>query len=109
MDLQHQCVKLELQCPGHFAMAPSVKCYGKIKLIFLCIQSVVQYIISISVLIKNMDSQKTIRKNYHDFYYCVAYADCFSNKPETRFSEILDLMNKLQLPFSYFTLYPASI
>ena len=23
---------------------------------------------------------------------------------ETRFSEILDLMNKLQLPFSYFTL-----
>ena len=105
MDLQHQCVKLELQCPGHFAMAPSaVKCSGKIKLIFLCIQSVVQYIISISVLIKNMDSHKTIRKNYHDFYYCVAYAD-FSNKPETRFSEILDLMNKLQLPFSYCTLY----
>ena len=63
MDLQHQCVKLELQCPGHFAMAPSaVKCSGKItKLIFLCIQSVVQYIISISVLIKNMDSHKTIR------------------------------------------------
>ena len=55
MDLQHQCVKLELQCPGHFAMAPSVKCSGKIKLIFLCIQSVVQYIISISVLIKNME------------------------------------------------------
>ena len=24
---------------------------------------------------------------------------------ETRFSEILNLMNKLQLPFSYFTLY----
>ena len=108
MDLQHQCVKLELQCPGHFAMAPSVKCSGKIKLIFLCIQSVVKYIISISVPIKNMDSQKTIRKNYHDFYYCVAYAD-FSNKPETRFSEILDLMNKLQLPFSYFTLYPDLI
>ena len=55
MDLQHQCVKLELQCPGHFAMAPSVKCSGKIKLIFLCIQSVGQYIISISVLIKNME------------------------------------------------------
>ena len=55
MDLQHQCVKLELQCPGHFAMAPSVKCSGKIKLIFLCIQSVVKYIISISVLIKNME------------------------------------------------------
>ena len=54
MDLQHQCVKLELQCPGHFAMAPSVKCSGKIKLIFLCIQSVVKYIISISVPIKNM-------------------------------------------------------
>ena len=53
MDLQHQCVKLEPQCPGHFAMAPSS---GKItKLIFLCIQSVVQYIISISVLIKNME------------------------------------------------------
>ena len=81
MDLQHQCVKLELQCPGHFAMAPSVKCSGKIKLIFLCIQSVVKYIISISVLIKNMDSQKTIRKNYHDFYYCVAYAN-FSSTPE---------------------------
>ena len=34
--------------------------------------------------------------------------------PETRFSEppfseILDLMNILQLPFSYFTLYPDSI
>ena len=34
--------------------------------------------------------------------------------PETRFSEpgfseILDLMNKLQLPFSYFTLYPNLI
>ena len=28
---------------------------------------------------------------------------------EHQFSEILDLMNKLQLPFSYFTLYPASI
>ena len=55
MDLQHQCVKLELQCPGHFAMAPSVKCSGKIKLIFLCIQSVVKYIISISVPIKNME------------------------------------------------------
>ena len=34
----------------------------------------------------------------------------FSYTPDTRFSEpqvseILDLMNKLQLPFSYFTLY----
>ena len=28
---------------------------------------------------------------------------------EPRFSEIIDLMNKLQLPFSYFTLYPDSI
>ena len=28
---------------------------------------------------------------------------------EFRFSEMLDLMNKLQLPFSYFTLYPDSI
>ena len=28
---------------------------------------------------------------------------------EPQFSEILDLMNKLQLPFSYFTLYPDSI
>ena len=28
---------------------------------------------------------------------------------ESRFSEILDLMNKLQLPFSYFTLYSDSI
>ena len=28
---------------------------------------------------------------------------------EPRFSEILDLMNKLQLPFSYSTLYPDSI
>jgi len=28
---------------------------------------------------------------------------------EPRFSERLDLMNKLQLPFSYFTLYPDSI
>ena len=26
-----------------------------------------------------------------------------------RFSEILDVMNKFQLPFSYFTLYPDSI
>ena len=25
--------------------------------------------------------------------------------PETQFSEILNLMNKLQLPFSYFTLF----
>ena len=34
--------------------------------------------------------------------------------PETRFSEpryskILDLINELQLPFSYFTLYPDSM
>ena len=34
--------------------------------------------------------------------------------PKTRFSEplfseILDLMNNLQLPFSYFTLYPDTI
>ena len=28
---------------------------------------------------------------------------------EPRFSEILNLMNKLQLPFSYFTLYSDSI
>ena len=28
---------------------------------------------------------------------------------EPRFSEILDLMNKLQLPFSYFTLYPELV
>ena len=28
---------------------------------------------------------------------------------EPRFSEILDLMNKIQLPFSYSTLYPDSI
>ena len=28
---------------------------------------------------------------------------------EARFSEILNLMNKLQFPFSYFTLYPDSI
>ena len=27
---------------------------------------------------------------------------------ELRFSEILNLMNKLYLPFSYFTLYPNS-
>ena len=33
-----------------------------------------------------------IRKFYHD-----------------QFSEILNLMNKLQLPFSYFTLYPDLI
>ena len=36
------------------------------------------------------------------------------NTPETRFSEprfseILNLMNKLQLPSSYFTFYPDSI
>ena len=105
MDLQHQCVKLELQCPGHFAMAPSVKCSGKIKLIFLCIQSVVKYIISISVLIKNMEIHiKPSGKIIMTFtMHCVAYTD-FSNKPETRFSEILDLMNKLQLHISYFTL-----
>ena len=35
--------------------------------------------------------------------------DEIESKPETRFSEILDLMNKLQLPFSYFTRYPDSI
>ena len=35
--------------------------------------------------------------------------DEIESKPETRFSEILDLMNKLQLPFSYFTLYPDMI
>ena len=29
--------------------------------------------------------------------------------PETRFSEILDLMNEHQLPFSYVTLYLNSI
>ena len=29
--------------------------------------------------------------------------------PETRFSEILNLMNKIQLPFSSFTLYADSI
>ena len=28
---------------------------------------------------------------------------------EPRFSEILDLMNKLQVPFSYFIFYPDSI
>ena len=38
----------------------------------------------------------------------------FGNTPETRFSEpwfseMLDVMNKLQLPFSYFTLYLDSI
>ena len=31
------------------------------------------------------------------------------NTPKTRFSEILDLMNKLQLPFLYFTFYANSI
>ena len=34
---------------------------------------------------------------------------CNCNTLETQFSEILDLMNKLQFPFSYFTLYPDSI
>ena len=33
----------------------------------------------------------------------------YLSTPETRFSEILDFMNKLQLPFSYFTLYSDSI
>ena len=28
---------------------------------------------------------------------------------EPRFSEILDLMNELQLPFSYVTLYPDHV
>ena len=42
------------------------------------------------------------------------FSDCKINTPETRFSEprfseVLDLMNKLQLPFSYFTLYSDSI
>ena len=39
---------------------------------------------------------------------------CKKSTPETRFSEprfseILNLMNKLQLPFSYITLYSDSI
>ena len=51
------------------------------------------------------------------FYTCIPMSpwsfnvthDEIESKPETRFSEILDLMNKLQLPFSYFTRYPDSI
>ena len=42
------------------------------------------------------------------------YIQCRLNTPKTRFSEsqfseILDLMNELQLPFSYFTVYSDSI
>ena len=39
----------------------------------------------------------------------LAIVHSLHSTPETRFSEILDLMNKLQLPFSYFTLYPDMI
>ena len=39
-------------------------------------------------------------------FFCSTTKTWFS---EPRFSEILDLMNKPQLPFSYFTLYPDLI
>ena len=42
------------------------------------------------------------------FLHFLAYCEA-KNTPKTRFSEILNLMNKLQLAFSYFTLYPGSI
>ena len=49
-------------------------------------------------------------------YYCTNLSvkiweswTLFCTTTETRYSEILDLMNKPQLPFSYFTLYSDSI
>ena len=50
----------------------------------------------------------------HQSALCCSLAYSKALTPETRlsepwFSEILDLMNKLQLPLSYFTLYPNSI
>ena len=56
-----------------------------------------------------------------DFIFCLstAFGDAYlfqvivctlkTRFSEPRFCEILNLMNKIQLPFSYFTLYPDSI
>ena len=41
--------------------------------------------------------------------HTITYSTPETRFSEPQFSEILDLMNKLQLPFSYFTLYPDSI
>ena len=45
----------------------------------------------------------------HFLAYCEAKNTPKTRFSESRFSEILNLMNKLQLPFSYFTLYQDSI
>ena len=44
----------------------------------------------------------------HFLAYCEAKNTPKTRFSESRFSEILNLMNKLQLPFSYFSLYPDS-
>ena len=62
------------------------------------------------VLIRECD-KLLCPKQLHYLYGCI-YTFLYLKKPwysEPRYSEILDLMNKLQLPFSYFTLYPDSI
>ena len=53
-----------------------------------------------------IDFPKVIGKNILEIII-MTYSS--SSTPETRFSELLDLMNKLQLTVSYFTLYQDSI
>ena len=60
-----------------------------------------------------VSSFKTIELRYFDVLlkgnYDFELLGVHPRFSEPQFSEIIDLMNKLQLPFSYFTLYPDSI
>ena len=66
---------------------------------------------------KNTSNKYAFDNNFvedrgHKLVYC--FHEKVNNTPKTgfsepRFSEILNLINELQLPFSYFTLNPDSI
>ena len=77
----------------------------------------VQYL---SALYGNFKRRKKIREEWYFDCTCRRCSDSTERGTfirytpeirfsEPRFSEILNLMNKPQLPFSYFTLYPDSI
>ena len=55
---------------------------------------------------RSLNSEEKYLKIFPKYYYPRTPENPFS---EPQFSEIFDLMNKLQLPFTYFTLYPDSI
>ena len=55
---------------------------------------------------RSLNSEEKYLKFFPKYYYPSTPETPFS---EPQFNEIFDLMNKLQLPFTYFTLYPDSI